>query len=106
MGQTKPNTMSAALGAIIVIGANVASNVGTNTQKAAHIRNGKKKEEDQVAYWKLPLWWCGFVGVLSGAIGDFVALALATQSMVAALGGSTTLVANVIVSHYWHHDTI
>ena len=33
------------------------------------------------------IWWVGFAGVLSGALGDFVALGLASQSLVAALGG-------------------
>ena len=69
----------------------------------------------------------GFAGVLSGALGDFVALGLASQSLVAALGGGklcsrrlvlclklhgvwmmtgTTLIANVVIANCWNRDKI
>lgn len=47
------------------------------------------------------LRWIGFGCVVIGAIGDFLALGLAMQSLVTALGGATTLTANVVIARYW-----
>ena len=47
-------------------------------------------------------WWLGLSGVIVGAIGDFVALGFASQSLVSALGGGTTLICNVVVAHLWN----
>jgi len=82
----------------------VLSNLGTNAQKQAHMDNEERPLDEQRHYTRLPFWWLGFLGVLSGAIGDFVALGLASQSLVAALGGGTTLVSNVIIAHIWNKD--
>lgn len=37
---------------------------------------------------------------------DFVALGFASQSLVAALGGATSLSTNVLVAHYWNHEVL
>jgi hypothetical protein len=51
-------------------------------------------------------WWCGLAGVVAGAIGDFAALAFASQALVAALGGATTLATNLLVAKYWQKETL
>jgi uncharacterized membrane protein len=37
---------------------------------------------------------------------DFLALGLATQAIVAALGGATTLAVNVILAKWWHNEEL
>ena len=53
-----------------------------------------------------PFWWLGLFGVIGGAIGDFVALGYASQALVAALGGGTTLVGNVFFGSLWNGEEI
>ena len=55
----------------------------------------------QVAYTSVPRWWLGLGGVIFGAIGDFIALGLTSQALATALGGATTLWANVVIARYW-----
>ena len=68
-----------AVGATIAFLASILSNMGTNPQRAAHMKNDSLPVEEQRAYIYQPFWWCGFVMTLLGAIGDFWALALASQ---------------------------
>jgi hypothetical protein len=93
-------------GAIICIVASVISNCGCNLQKHAHNVNEKKPEAERVSYMYSWIWWLGFFGTIGGAIGDFVALGLASQSLVAALGGATTLTANLYIAHKFNHDPV
>eukprot|EP00658_Telonema_sp_P-2_P037616 TRINITY_DN2704_c0_g1_i3.p1 TRINITY_DN2704_c0_g1~~TRINITY_DN2704_c0_g1_i3.p1 ORF type:complete len:406 (+),score=85.93 TRINITY_DN2704_c0_g1_i3:220-1437(+) len=58
------------------------------------------------SYVLRPFWWLGMAGVLLAAIGDFLALALASQALVAALGGATTLLTNVLVARLWNKDRL
>merc|ERR1712226_28212 len=85
-GGTEPGNMTNTYGAIISIVASILSNIGTNVQKEAHLRNEAKPEEEQTPYIKSPLWWLGLVGVVVGSIGDFVAFSLASQELVVAVG--------------------
>merc|ERR1711871_125163 len=62
--------------------------------------------EERKGYLSRPLWWMGFLGVLAAAIGDFVALAMASQALVAALGGGTTLLTNVLVARVCNGDKL
>ena len=40
------------------------------------------------------------------SIGDFAALGIADQAVVASVGGGSTLVANIFVAHFWHGDAV
>ena len=40
------------------------------------------------------------------SIGDFAALGIADQAVVASIGGGSTLVANIFVAHFWHGDAV
>ena len=57
-------------------------------------------------YTKLPIWWCGMGLVVLGSVGDFVALGFATQALVAALGGATTLSTNLLIARFWKNQDI
>eukprot|EP00937_MAST-01D_sp_MAST-1D-sp2_P001774 g1774.t1 len=93
-----------AAGAILAVFAAVVSNVGTNLMKKVHNENEKLPPEKRVKHYKRTKWWVGFGGVVFGAIGDFVALGLASQALVAALGGSVTLMANVVVARRLNNE--
>jgi len=93
-----------AQGAIVSVVASIVSNLGTNIQKEAHLRKDNLPDEERRTYLKSPLWWIGLVGVVSGAIGDFVAFAMASQELVVAVGCAAVLICNVIVSMVWHKE--
>jgi hypothetical protein len=92
------------VGAIISIIGSIVGNIGMNTQKQAHKNNMAQPEDKQVAYTKLPLWWLGMFGVIAGAIGDFIAVGMASQSLAVASGGATVLVCNCVVAFFWHKE--
>ena len=52
----------------------------------------------------MPIWWVGMGGVVAGSLGDFAALGFATQALVAALGGATTLATNLAIARWWHKE--
>ena len=83
----------------------IASNLGVNTQKYSFMQNAAKPTEQQKKYTAQPGWIIGMVLVFIGSIGDFSALALAAESIVAPIG-SITLVANVVFAHYWLKESI
>jgi len=83
----------------------VVSNCGTNVQKSSHLAEEAKPEEDRTPYFKRKKWWFGFSCTLMGSLLDFAALALASQSLVAALGGGSTLVCNVLVATLYNKET-
>jgi hypothetical protein len=80
------------MGAIIAVVASIISILGTNVQKRSHNLNDALPACDQRPYTMRPFWWLGLLGVILGAIGDFTALGFASQALVAALGGGTTLI--------------
>jgi len=91
-------------GAVIAFVASLVSVLGTNTQKNSHLKEAKRAT--QRLYWRRPQWWVGLGCVVFGAIGDFVALGFASQAMVAALGGATTLVGNVMMANKWNKEPL
>jgi len=93
-------------GAILAVFAAIASNVGTNSQKKSHLNDENAPISERRVYWLRPLWWFGLVLTILASIGDFLALGIADQALVASLGGGTTLIANVAVAHFWHGDKV
>ena len=91
----------AVIGAIIAIIASIGSNIGVNLQ--GHAQTLLKEGQH---YTKLPIWWCGMGLVVLGSVGDFVALGFATQALVAALGGATTLSTNLLIARFWKNQDI
>ena len=107
-------------GIILCIGAAFCSVVGITLQKKTHVSNLKLPEKlrfgnqlalehskllnpawgsytDRKSYVKLPGWWMGLLGIILGAVLDFVSLGFAPQTVVASLG-SMTLVINAVVA--------
>ncbi|ETV99070.1 hypothetical protein H310_08501 [Aphanomyces invadans] len=89
------------LGAVLVIAAAVASNLGVNVQKRSHDQEDAKPKEQQRSYARRPFWWIGMFLVVFGSLGDLFALGFAPQTLVASLGGGSTIVANVLFAHFW-----
>jgi hypothetical protein len=94
------------IGGIIALLAALLSNFGTNTQKKAHLNEEKLPQEERKSYLRRPLWWLGFLSTVAASIGDFAALGIADQAVVASIGGGATLVANIFVAHFWHGDAV
>lgn len=87
-----------AFGAGLAVVASIVSNLGVNIQKYSHLSEASKPVRERQPYIRRPVWWVGFALVALGSVGDFAAFGFATQSLVAALGGGATLVANVITA--------
>jgi hypothetical protein len=94
------------LGLGLAIASAILSNLGTNAQKRSHLMEELLPASEQRAYWLRPFWWVGMSGVVGGAIGDFVALGLATQSLVTAVGGATVLLANIFIARFWNNEDL
>ncbi|OQR82593.1 hypothetical protein ACHHYP_15751 [Achlya hypogyna] len=94
------------VGAIMAVVASVISNLGVNVQKYSHATEALRPEVAQRAYIHRPVWWVGLLMVIAGSLGDFVAFVFATQALVAALGGGSTLIANVVIAHYMNKETL
>jgi hypothetical protein len=45
------------VGVVISVIGSVVANFGQNTQKMSQNKNFEKPEEDQVIYWRQPMWW-------------------------------------------------
>ncbi|CAI5724689.1 hypothetical protein KXD40_000889 [Peronospora effusa] len=87
-----------AFGAGLAVVASIVSNLGVNIQKYSHLKEFTKPVHKRQPYIRRRLWWLGFALVVLGSLGDFTAFGFATQSLVAALGGGATLVANVVTA--------
>lgn len=83
----------------------ILSNFGTNLQKASHNKDQQLPEDERTTYFKRPSWWIGFVCTITSSAADFAALGLASQSLVAALGGASTLICNVAVATLLNKET-
>jgi multidrug transporter EmrE-like cation transporter len=94
------------LGAVLAVVAAIISNVGVNLQKRSHNRMAKRPAHERVGFFSDTSWWTGYALVIFGAIFDFLALGFAMQSLVTAIGGASTLVANLFISHYWLKETL
>ena len=90
-----------AVGSVISIISSIISNVGVNAQKRVHVKNEKKPLAERTPYFRKASWWVGLSLVVLGAIGDFIALGIASQALVTALGGGTTLAVNIAIAKFW-----
>lgn len=94
-------------GAVLAVVASVISNLGVNVQKYSHAAEARvTPARDQRPYVRRPLWWLGLALVVFGSLGDFTAFGFATQSLVAALGGGATLVANVFTAYFLNKEAL
>ncbi|OQR83833.1 hypothetical protein ACHHYP_14242 [Achlya hypogyna] len=89
------------LGATIAIAAAIGSNLGVNVQKRSHDQEDARPKHLQRPYTKRPVWWLGMFLVVFGSLGDLFALGFAPQTLVASLGGGSTIVANVLIARFW-----
>lgn len=87
------------LGATIAIISAIASNFGVNMQKYSH--NKEELRATPRPYHKRPIWWLGMICVVLGSLGDFFALGFASQTLVASLGGGSTIFVNVMFAKFW-----
>ena len=72
----------------------------------AHLNNAVLPKHLHTPYMKMPLWWLGMGMVISGSIGDFIALGLGQVSLVTAVGGAAVLTTNLVVARYWHKEDL
>jgi hypothetical protein len=79
--------------------------MGVNVQKYSFVKNAALEPALQKPYVKQPLWGVGLVLVILGSLGDFAALGLAAQSIVAPIG-AITLVSNVLFAHFGNKEPI
>ena len=93
------------LGAVVAAIGSIASNLGVNCQKYSFMQNAKLPKLQQKKHIRQKGWLFGMLLVVAGSIGDFAALSLAAQSIVAPIG-SVTLVANVFFAHYWLKESL
>lgn len=92
------------IGVALSIAASICSNMGMNVQKFSMIKEGKAsrvdREYEERAYIFQPYWVIGLGMVIFGALGDFIALGFAAQSLTTPVGG-LTMVANIMFAHMW-----
>lgn len=93
------------IGATLSILGSVASNLGVNIQKYSFIRQSQREPHQRTTHWKDVYWLSGLGLVIFGSLGDFAALSMVAQSIVAPLA-STTLVTNVMFAHFWLHERV
>lgn len=101
-----PSYSAQAIGAALAVVSSVVSNLGVNIQKYSHNENELKTLEERVPYIWRQRWWVGLILIISGSIGDFAAFGFAPQALVAALGGGSTLVANVFLARFFNGEVI
>lgn len=87
------------IGGAIAVAAAFASIFGVNLQKYSHDR--EELRAVQRPYHLRPLWWVGMVCVVGASLGDFLALGFAPQTLVASLGGGSTILGNCLMSRFW-----
>lgn len=92
------------IGVLIVSLSALFTNLGINVQKLAHASMAKTNSAK--AFFCLhPIWALGFALMVFGAIGDFIALGITAQSIVAPLG-ALTLVFNIPIAGWLHGERI
>lgn len=84
-------------GAGLAFLASCITNAGVNIQKYSFMRN--QLSDMKKSYFRQPLYPLGLSMVIFGSLGDFAALALAAQSIVAPMA-SVTLVSNILFAHF------
>ena len=93
------------IGAVLAAVGSICSNLGVNCQKYSFMQNAKLPKAAQKRHIRQKGWLFGMLLVVLGSLGDFAALSLAAQSIVAPIG-SITLVANVFFAHYWLKEVV
>eukprot|EP00768_Dysnectes_brevis_P000201 gnl/Dysnectes_brevis/10445_a20688_137.p1 GENE.gnl/Dysnectes_brevis/10445_a20688_137~~gnl/Dysnectes_brevis/10445_a20688_137.p1 ORF type:complete len:440 (+),score=121.92 gnl/Dysnectes_brevis/10445_a20688_137:240-1559(+) len=78
--------MSWVLGITISLGASVFLNLGVNVQKLAHTKIQASTPLSNKPYFLNPLWLMGISIFVVGNVGDFVALGLASPTILTPLG--------------------
>lgn len=87
------------IGGAIAVTASMLSIFGVNLQKYSHDK--EELRAVQRPYHKRPVWWVGMVCVVAASLGDFLALGFAAQTLVASLGGGSTILGNALMSRFW-----
>ncbi|DAZ93263.1 TPA: hypothetical protein N0F65_003668 [Lagenidium giganteum] len=87
------------IGGAMAVGAAFASIFGVNLQKYSHDK--EELRANPRPYHLRPMWWVGMVCVVAASLGDFLALGFASQTLVASLGGGSTILGNALLSRFW-----
>ena len=93
------------LGDSLVVLACFMSCVGVNLQKWAHNHNEKLAADKRSSMYLSGRWWAGIGMMILASLMDLAALPLIPLSRVAALG-STTLVANVMLTPWFQRERL
>ena len=102
----KQITQDNAAAAAVCMTCSVLSIFGVNMMKETIKREAGKPEGERASIYASKLWWTGFLLQTVGAVGDAVAVGIGSVSLVAALGGATTLSTNVLVARFWHLEPL
>ena len=97
---------SDALGITLCVIASTISVFGVNLQKRSHVKEDQLPPALQRSYLYRPEWWVGFLCVVFGAVGDFVAFGFGQVTVIAAVGGATTLLTNVFFARVWGNEVL
>jgi len=91
------------IGGVFAVLSSVVNCLGANIQKYSHVREAKRIDEGEAATAMImrPMWWLGMITMCVGSGLDFVGMGYANQALVAALGGSTMLICNVLLAYFW-----
>ncbi|GMF35388.1 unnamed protein product [Phytophthora fragariaefolia] len=87
------------IGGAIAVVSSFLSIFGVNLQKYSHDK--EELRAVQRPYHLRPIWWVGMICVVGASLGDFLALGFAPQTLVASLGGGSTILGNCLMSHFW-----
>lgn len=93
------------VGAGLSIIGSIFSNLGVNVQKYSQNKEAERPKDQQRVYYKQGFWVMGIILVVLGSLGDFWALSMAAQSIVAPIG-SITLVTNVLFARFGLHEEL
>lgn len=96
--------MSWATGALLSLFGSTAGNLGVNCQKYSLTLEGRKPLGQRRPFYKQKRYVLGLALIIFGSLGDFAALSMVAQSVIAPLG-SFTLVANICFAHFWYDTT-
>jgi hypothetical protein len=81
----------------------VLSNIGTQIAKLGLSEHQRSAKAEERSVFRSPLYLGGLMGMIAGAILDFVSLAFAAQSLLAPLAACTLLV-NIVLAPFLVHE--
>lgn len=110
-----PNGLLWVVGVSMTLAGSVAITLGTQLQKLAFNRQERAWQEALAAaalaatrgegrafepaprkpWFKLPLWWVGFLFLVIGAVSDFAAVGFAAQSLLAPLAAASLIINSI-----------